>query len=88
MVTVESGAPQGRRYGRRNLVNPADIIYYVHKAFGVELKSGTIRQWAARRKIGTYGHRRERYDLREVLNYARSQGIIPRRKQGEHGTGD
>ena len=83
---VESDTPQGRRYGRRNLVNPADIIYYVRKAYGVELKSGTIRQWAARRKIGTYGRRRERYDLKEVVDYATKQGII--RKRGNDGTGD
>jgi len=85
---VESDTPQGRRYGRRNLVSPADIIYYVRKAYGVELKSGTIRQWAARRKIGTYGRRRERYDLREVVDYATQQKLIPEKRGKDDGQGD
>lgn len=74
-----------RRYGRRHLVNTSDIALYVRKAFGVELKPATVRQWAARRHIGTYGHRRERYDLREVVAYAQRQKMIPPKGE-QHGT--
>ena len=85
-MTVVVEEPKGRRYGRHTLVNASDVVLYVRRAFGAELKPGTIRLWAHRRKILTYGNRRERYDLREVLEYARKQGIIPRR--GNDGTGD
>jgi hypothetical protein len=65
-----------------------DVVFYVRRAFGVEIKPGTIRQWAARRKIATYGNRRERYDLREVVDYATKRGIIRKRGSGNDGTGD
>lgn len=71
---------ENRRYGNRHLVNTSDIALYVRKAFGVELKPATVRQWAARRRIRTYGHRRERYDLREVVDYAQRQKMIPANK--------
>lgn len=75
-----------RRSGRHTPVNASDVALYVRKAYGVELKPATIRQWATRRRIATYGNRRERYDLREVVEYAKRRNIIPNRKQGEHGT--
>lgn len=74
-----------RRYGRHSLVNASDVALYVRRAFGVELKPATIRKWAERRRIATYGHRRERYDLREVVDYARRQKMIPT-KGDAHGS--
>jgi hypothetical protein len=73
---------RSRRYGRGALVNASDIALYVFRAFHVTLKPATIRQWAVRKRIGTYGFRRERYDLREVVAFATKQGLIP--NKGEH----
>jgi len=44
--------------------------------YRVKLPPATIRQWASRRHVGTYGHRRERYDIREVIAYAVRRGVI------------
>jgi hypothetical protein len=84
---VTAAVTNTRRYGRHSLVNASDVALYVRKAFGVELKPATIRQWAARKRIATYGHRRERYDLREVVAYAQRQKMIPI-KGDTHGPGD
>ena len=86
-MTAVVEEPQGRRYGRHRLVNSSDIVMYLYETYGVRLKPVTIRTWATRRKIKTYGSQRERYDLREVLEYAMDQKIIPR-KRGMHGQED
>lgn len=61
---------------RRHLVNATDAVIHLRRAHGVRLSPATIRQWAARRKIGSYGFRRERYDLREVVAHARERGLL------------
>ena len=67
------GAP---RYGTGALVNTGDIALYVWQSYRVRLAPTTIRQWASRKHIGTYGYRRERYDIREVVAYAMRRGVI------------
>jgi hypothetical protein len=79
VVTAVAAAPQERRFGKRNRVTAADIVRHILKAHKVKLASSTIRSWATRGQIGTYGRGRERYDLREVVEYATQQGIIPKR---------
>lgn len=69
-----------RRRTSRSLVNASDIALYLWKAHRVRVKPATIRQWASRKRIATYGIRRERYDLREVVAYAERVGAIPGRK--------
>ena len=80
--------PQGRQYGRRSLVNASDVVLYMQKAYKVRLSPATIRSWAARRRIATYGNRRERYDLKEVEDYALKKGVIRKRGSENDGTGD
>lgn len=70
-----------RRRTSRNLVNASDIALYLWKAHRVRVKPATIRQWASRGRISTYGIRRERYDLREAVAYAERVGAIPGRKE-------
>ena len=70
-----------RRRTSRSLVNTADIALYLWKAYRVRVKPATIRQWASRGRIATYGVRRERYDLREVVAYAEHVGAIPGAKK-------
>ena len=67
------GAP---RYGTGALVNTGDIALHTWLTYRVLLPPATIRQWASRKHIGTYGRRRERYDIREVIAYATERGII------------
>ena len=67
------GAP---RYGTGALVNAGDIAQFVWMSYRVLLAPTTIRQWASRKHVGTYGKRRERYDIREVIAYAVRRGII------------
>jgi hypothetical protein len=70
---------------RRALVNATDVALYFWRAHRVRIKPATIRQWAHRRHIPSHGFRRERYDLREVVAYARAQGIIPNNeRRGRH----
>jgi len=64
------------RYGTGALVNSGDIAMHVWLTYRVKLPPATIRQWASRRHVGTYGHRRERYDIREVIAYAVRRGVI------------
>ena len=75
-------------YGRGQLVNANDAAFHIMVTWKVRVYPATIRQWAARRHIGTHSRRRERYDLREVVAYAMRRGHIPRsRKQGAEGDG-
>jgi hypothetical protein len=67
------GAP---RYGTGALVNTGDIAQFVWLTYKALLPPNTIRQWASRKHIGTYGRRRERYDIREVIAYAIRRGVI------------
>lgn len=67
------------RYGSGALVNSGDIAQHVWLTYRVLLPPATIRQWASRKHVGTYGRRRERYDLREVIAYAIARGVIQTR---------
>ncbi len=58
------------------LINASDAVLELRRTYGVRLSPVTIRQWAARKHIGSYGFRRERYDLREVIAYATERGLI------------
>lgn len=88
---TEPALPPRAPYGRGQLVNVNDAAFFVMVTWKVRLYPATIRQWAHRRHIGTYSRRRERYDLREVVAYARARGLIPRPKtntrEPKHGTG-
>lgn len=72
----------GRSHGRFRLVNASDVCLYVQKTYGIVLKPGTIRQWAARRKLPRHGNRRERYDLEEVVKFLEYHKVIPRNPGG------
>jgi hypothetical protein len=61
---------------RRHLVNATDAVIHLRRAYGVRLSPATIRQWAARNHIGSHSFRRERYDLREIVNHAHARGLI------------
>jgi hypothetical protein len=61
---------------RRQLVNATDAVIWLRRTHGVRLSPATIRQWAARGHIGSHSFRRERYDLREVVERARQRGLI------------
>lgn len=61
---------------QRQLVNATDAIIWLRRAHGVRLSPATIRQWAARNHIGSHSLRRERYDLREIEQHARSRGLL------------
>jgi hypothetical protein len=65
-----------QRYGLGPLVNSADLMLHFRITYGVRLVDNTIRQWASRGHIGTYGRRRERYDIREVVAYAMRRGLL------------
>jgi len=67
------GAP---RYGTGALVSTGDIALHIWLTYRVLLPPATIRQWASRKHIGTYGRRRERYDIREVIAYAIRRGVL------------
>lgn len=79
-------APRGPAAGRvltapvmtrqRHLVNATDAIIHLRRAYGLRLSPATIRQWAARKHIGSHSFRRERYDLREIEEHARSRGLL------------
>lgn len=69
-------------YGKGALVNAVDVAVHFRRAYGAHLAPATIRQWASRRHIGSYGHRRERYDIREIVAYALRRGIIPTTPRG------
>ena len=58
---------------RRFLINATDAAIELRRTYGIQLSPVTIRQWAARKRIGSYGFRRERYDLREIVDYAQSR---------------
>lgn len=60
----------------RHLINATDAVIHLRRAYGLRLSPATIRQWAARKHIGTHSLRRERYDLREVVEHARSRGLL------------
>ncbi len=62
-----------RRYP---LVNATDAVIWLRRTHGVRLSPATIRQWAARKHIGSHSFRRERYDLREIERHARDRGLI------------
>lgn len=68
-----------QRPGRRHLVNATDAVIWLRRAHNVRLSPATIRQWAARKHIGSHSLRRERYDLREVVQHARARGLIGER---------
>lgn len=70
------------RYGTGPLVNSADLMLHFRLTYGIRLADNTIRQWASRKRIGTYGRRRERYDIREVVAYATARGLIHSRPSG------
>jgi hypothetical protein len=61
----------------RQLVNSSDASTFFRRYFHVRVAPATIRQWVTRKHIGSYGKGRERYDLREIVEYARRTGIIP-----------
>lgn len=61
---------------RRYLVNATDAVIHLRRAYGLRLSPATIRQWAARKHIGSHSFRRERYDLREIERHARERGLL------------
>lgn len=61
---------------RRHLINARDAVTHLRRAYGLRLSPATIRQWAARDHIGSHSFRRERYDLREIVEHARERGLI------------
>ncbi len=61
---------------RYPLVNATDATIHLRRAYGVRLSPATIRKWAARHHITTHGLGRERYDLREIIEHARSRGLL------------
>ena len=61
---------------RRNLINASDAVLELRRTYGVRLSPVTIRQWAARKHIGSHSLRRERYDLREIVRHAQHRGLI------------
>jgi hypothetical protein len=61
---------------RRHLINASDAATHLRRAYGVRLSPATIRQWAARGHIGSHSLKRERYDLREIVEHARERGLI------------
>jgi hypothetical protein len=81
----------------KTLVNASDAALYFRVVHSVCVQPATIRQWASRKRIGSHGVRRERYDLREIVAYAKTLGVIPGRPTeaqtnrgdvGVHGTTD
>jgi hypothetical protein len=61
---------------KRHLVNATDAVIWLRRAHNVRLSPATIRQWAARKHIGSHSLRRERYDLREIEEHARARGLF------------
>lgn len=65
---------------RTDLVKSADVELYFRVFHQVELKAATVRQWASRGRIATHGFgqgsKRARYSLREVVAFAKAQGIV------------
>jgi hypothetical protein len=61
---------------QRHLVNATDATIHLRRAHGVRLSPATIRQWAARKHIGSHSLRRERYDLREIVEHAKTRGLL------------
>jgi hypothetical protein len=65
---------------RTDLVNALDVAHYLRVTYDVEVQPATIRKWASRGRIGSHSMHRDargRYDIREVIAYARELGIIP-----------
>lgn len=61
---------------RHDLITVQDAQKHLRRAYDVEVPAATIRQWACRKKIGTYSFRRDRFDLREIEDHAREMGWI------------
>lgn len=61
---------------KRFLINASDAVLELRRTYGVRLSAVTIRQWAARKHIGSHSLRRERYDLREIIQHAQERGLI------------
>ena len=65
---------------RRDLVNAKDAFMYLLVTYSVMVHPTTIRKWASRGHIGSHSEHRDargRYDIREIVGYARQLGIIP-----------
>lgn len=58
------------------LVDSVTAAFYFQRTYHVTIKPGTIRQWAARKKIKTYVDSQRRYDLRELEKYVRERGLV------------
>lgn len=69
----------------RYLINTSDAALHFWRAYHVRVSPAVIRQWAARKHITSYGFRRERYDLREIVAYAAQRGIIPEQTKRQQG---
>lgn len=63
--------------GRRSLVTAADAAHWIRTTYGAQVRPDRIRQWAARKLIARHpACGRARFDLHEVVAYARSKGLI------------
>lgn len=60
----------------RDLVTSSEITVYFAVVHRVEVKPATVRQWASRGRIGTHGSGRGRYSLREVVAFAKENGLV------------
>ena len=58
------------------LVDALMASIHIQRSFHITIKPATIRQWAARGHIRNYHGGARRYDLREVIEHARSRGLI------------
>lgn len=61
------------------LVSAVDAALHIERAYHVTIRPATIRQWAARCRIGRHnkpGGKQTYIDLAEVVTYAASRGLI------------
>jgi hypothetical protein len=62
--------------GRFLLVNAPEAARHLLRAHGVRVRPETIRQWAARGRIGSHSLGRDRYDIAEIEQYAKQIGLV------------
>lgn len=71
-----SPAPARRGPTGFPLVNASDAATYLRRDHGVRIAPATVRNWARRKRIRTHGLGRDRYDLREVVEYAKARAAL------------
>jgi len=58
------------------LVDSVAAALHVRRAYGVVVKPGTIRLWAARGHIQRHTGTRYHFDLWDIEEYLRTRGLI------------